>query len=504
MASVPHCLVGRGVVGFALLAGLALPAGAGAAPIPSSGPPTTLPSYSGHAAVRKPIHGVRRPFQNRFMAPNPFSEIHNDAWQTDAYRHAGPLGRSPRTFSNLIGRLCGSIAFDSRGRLVSVCIGGDGPRLFMFDPKTLDVLAQFALPPRAPPAPGTSLFQDFTGGGYFFLDNRDRVWSATTTRHVWVIAERRGSPGFVLRRDYDLSRALRSDERITSALPDASGRIWFVAKRNGVVGTIARRSGRIRLRRLGRGRRGEIENSFATASHDVYVATNRKLYRFRAGRGGRPRIVWKARYRNSGLTKPGQVDDGTGTTPTVLQGGYVAITDNDDPMNVVVYRTAVHPRHGRRLFCRIPVFRRGASATENSLIGAGRSLIVENNYGYRDPFGAMSGALTEPGFARVDIKRGGRGCRRRWTNRTERAPTVVPKLSLAAGLIYAYTRPPDPGGSQPYFWTALDFRTGRRVWRQLAGTGLNYNNNYAGIAIGRDGTAYLGTLLGGIVAIHDG
>ena len=31
-----------------------------------------------------------------------------------------------------------------------------------------------------------------------------------------------------------------------------------------------------------------------------------------------------------------------------------------------------------------------------------------------------------------------------------------------------------------------------------------YNNNYAGIAIGPDRTAYLGTLLGGIVAIRDG
>ncbi|MFR9754148.1 hypothetical protein ACL02S_24345, partial [Nocardia sp. 004] len=73
-------------------------------------------------------------------------------------------------------------------------------------------------------------------------------------------------------------------------------------------------------------------------------------------------------------------DDGTGTTPTILPDGYVAITDNADPMNVVVYRTA--PEATQRQVCSVPVFEPGRSNTENSLIGAGRSLIVENNYGY--------------------------------------------------------------------------------------------------------------------------
>ena len=44
------------------------------------------------------------------------------------------------------------------------------------------------------------------------------------------------------------------------------------------------------------------------------------------------------RYCNSGVVKPGQADAGSGTTPTLMHGGHVAITDNADPMNVVVYR----------------------------------------------------------------------------------------------------------------------------------------------------------------------
>ena len=151
----------------------------------------------------------------------------------------------------------------------------------------------------------------------------------------------------------------------------------------------------------------------------------------------------------------------------------------------------------------MPVFSAGAGATENSLITAGRSLVVENNYGYGDPFDAELGAPTEPGFARVDMKQNGRGCKLVWTNTEARAPTVVPKLSTETGLIYAYTRPPDPTGAEGYYWTAIDFRTGETAWSQYAGSGLLYNNNYAGLALGPDGTAYLG-VIGGIIALRDG
>jgi hypothetical protein len=269
--------------------------------------------------------------------------------------------------------------------------------------------------------------------------------------------------------------------------------------------------------RLGAGADGEIENSFAVGAHGgVYIATNRKLYRFGASPSGAPVVAWVVRYPNSGEHKPGQVDDGTGTTPTVMQGGFVNITDNADPMDVIVYRTAialprrlerVGVRHRRvrvrlrRAVCRVPVFTRGASADENSLIAAGRSMVVENNYGYSGPTAVMGGKLTEPGFARVDIDRNGLGCRLVWTNTTARAPTVVSKLSLTNGLIYTYTI--EPGSSDPWYWTALDFRTGRVVWRRYAGSGVSYNNNYAGIAVSRSGHQYLG-VIGGVISLRDG
>ena len=49
-----------------------------------------------------------------------------------------------------------------------------------------------------------------------------------------------------------------------------------------------------------------------------------------------------------------------------------------------------------------------------------------------------------------------------------------------------------------------DRRAHRRHGLQdLRGRGLGFNNNYAGIAIGPDGTAYLGVTVG-IVALRDG
>ena len=359
----------------------------------------------------------------------------------------------------------------------------------MIDPVSLEVLATYDMPTALDP-PGTRQYQNYADGGYFFLDDKDRIWSATKTSHLFVLQVSNDGRRITKVGDYDLTGVLEDDEQITSALPDFKGRIWFVSKKNGKVGILNPRTRRIRVRRLGE----DVQNSFAVDRKAVYVVSSARMYRFSV-RKGRPRIDWRRRYRNSGTVKPGQADAGSGTTPTLMHGGYVAITDNADPMNVVVYRKATG-----RVHCRVPVFDNGASATENSLMASKRALFVENNYGYQDPFGPNSGALTTPGFARVDVTRN--GCRMSWTNRTERAPSVVPKLSTATGLIYTYTRDPDPLPiGQPYFWTAIDAHTGATAFKVYAGSGLGFNNNYAGIALGPDGTAYLG-VTGGLIALH--
>jgi hypothetical protein len=196
----------------------------------------------------------------------------------------------------------------------------------------------------------------------------------------------------------------------------------------------------------------------------------------------------------------------------------VAITDNADPMNVVVLRAGDRAR--RRLVCQVPVFAKGASATENSLIGIGQSLVVENNFGYdlqrfNDviagdvAIGGNRGLVSTPGMTRVDIRRDGGGCRVAWRNTELRPASVVAKGDAVNGLVYLFENLADPvvPDADPWVWTAVDVRTGAVRWRRLAGWGGEYNNHYAGIALGRAPggrpTLYLGGV-GGVMALRDG
>jgi hypothetical protein len=478
---------------------LCLSANAAALPIVDVGTPS-LPAFSGAPAAKHKIKDPTIAPQNPYLAANPGSNIHNDTWMTDAYRRSGPLGNNPQTSSGAMApSLCGSLAFDSQSRLVSVCPSTLAPpQARIIDPNTLEVVSTYTLP-TAPNPPGTAEYQNFTGGGYSFVDDKDRLWVPTKTDHIFVLNEGADGNTLTLEADYDLTSVLDpATERITSALPDFNGLIWFVSKANGKVGTLNTKTGAIHVKRMGE----EIENSFAVGEDGVYIVSDKRMYRFKASKHGIPRVIWKAGYPNSGIVKPSQVDAGSGTTPTLMDNGLVAITDNADPMNVVVYRTQKKLHGEKRTLCKQPIFGVGASATENSIMTAGRSLIVENNYGYQDPFGPNAGAITEPGFARVDVKKNLSGCKLVWTNTDARAPTVVPKLSTKTGLIYTYTRPPDDA-AQGYYWTAIDWRNGRTAWSQYAGSGLTFNNNYAGLALGPDGTAYLG-VIGGIIALRDG
>jgi hypothetical protein len=470
-----------------LAVSLTLPAGASAqlpgvpvVPIPGDPPAPDVEPFTGRTADPTPAGAPRVP-RNPHMAPNGRSNLHNDAYMTDVYRELeGPLGDGP-TSSALFVRECGSVTFDSRDRIETICVGLDRPVLALLDPRSFEVLAAHELPPRQL---GGDPFTDFSGGGYFYLDDRDRAVIPTTTRHVLVVAQT-SSPGFRVDRDYDLTGAVPADDEIISVLPDWDGRIWF-ATRDGRVGWVSPDTGGITSRELGE----PIGNSFAVDRKGVYVVTDAAMYRFEA-RGGRPRTVWRHRYENDGVRKPGQTHAGSGTTPSLMGRRYLAITDNADPINVVVLRRRTHAR-GRRVVCRRPLFEPGASATDQSLIVTRRSVVAENNHGYTGPDSVMGSATTSPGLQRVTVDRDGRGCRTVWRS-DEIAPSVVPKLAAASGLVFTYTKPP----GEAWYLTAIDYRTGDTVYKRAAGAGLGFNNNFAPVTIGPDDTAYVG-VLGGI------
>ena len=237
----------------AVAAVLAIPAAAAAQvppqPIPESPETDPPPQFTGTAATPHPISATPPP-AHPFMAANGRSNIHDDAYMSDTYASAGPLGRDMERLSTFQGAECASVTFDRAGRIVSICVGLEGPRLVMLDARTLALLAAFPLPPRSP---GTSNpFNDFSGGGYFYLDHRDRAVIPTTHRHLWVVGETDGplGPGFALERDYDRSGVTAQGDKLFSALPDWSGRLWFVSQQ-GVVGTVDPASGAVHTHDLG-------------------------------------------------------------------------------------------------------------------------------------------------------------------------------------------------------------------------------------------------------------
>ena len=503
-------------LGVVLALALAGPVGASAepTPIPEGPDAARLPTFIG-ASHGNPVRAygprVRR---NPFMAPNGKSNLHDDSYQTDTYDWPGPHGvdmqkishfrpaecipidpTSPGSPLSTCAAECASITFDSKGRLVTICVGLDRPTLVVLDPRTLDQLASMALPPRPPG--GTGFFTDFSGGGYFYLDHKDRAVFGTNDRRMYVVAVRDGPSGveLVKEHDYDLTAAVPPGDKIISALPDWGGRLW-IATTNGVVATLDTGSGALRSMDLAE----PNGNSFAVGPDGVYIVTDAALYRFEAAADGSPRVVWRQPYANIGERKSGQTQAGSGTTPTLMGERFVTITDNADPMNVVVYRRE-RTVQGSREVCRQPVFEKGASSTDQSLIAAGRSIIVENNHGYTGPGSTQNGGTTSPGIERVDLDRDGVGCRTVWKS-AERSPSVVPKVSLASGLVYTYTKDPQPDDSDAWYFTAIDLHSGRTVYKRLGGEGLGHNNNFAPVTIGPDGTVYIG-VLGGLIRLAD-
>lgn len=461
-------------------------------PIPSLPTDALVSTFEGAPADRKPLDHPSVP-QHPFLSPNGTSSMHNDAYSTDAYDVSGPLGRDLSVTSRSYGlRECATVTFDSRGRIEALCGGLEGFTMMLIDPVTLEPISELTMPGRDATS-GRNPFTDICGGTYFFLDGRDQAFATTTTSEIWKV--RQSAEGELTKvRSWPLAEHLAEGDCLVAVAPDWQGRVWFFSQ-HGTIGTLDRRTGRVATIGLPPGE--DIVNSVsADETGGVYPVSTHAAYRLDADRRGRPRVAWRRTYDRGTTQKPGMLSRGSGTSPTLLGRRWVAIADNAEPRSrILVYDRRTGERH-----CRVPVLARGASTTENSLVAAGRSFIIENNYGYEGPQSTMMGRSTTPGVARVLVRRD--GCRVAWTSAAT-APTSVPKASHGNGLLYVYTKPPRDDGIDAWYLTAIDIRTGKTVWSRLTGTGTQWNNHYAAIYLGPDGTAYVATLTG-LVRVADG
>jgi hypothetical protein len=447
-------------------------------------------------------------YQNPFMAPNNLSEIHFNSSQTDTTTVAGPASFAHQKVQqgkiSPIGRIAGSLAVDSTGQLVTIRVGPtvisrgqkEAQTLLLIDPKTLRVLASKRLPPK-PESGGSGT--TFGGGGYFYLNNQNQVVCVTTTQQIRVysIIHSGSHNRFKLAQQYPISLD-GSDDIPNSILPDSSGNLWFISHA-GVVGYVNTTTAAHYEMNINE----TISKSFATDGQGrVFVVSDYALYCFQAMPGGGIEEVWRMPYDRGTTTKPGQIQQGSGTTPTVFDdfagNQFVAIADNaDDYMHVNVYNRATGALVAQQeVFTNLP---KGMGDTENSLIAVNDSIIVENNYGNATPASTLGSLTTQPDIDRVDFNPSTGTSVVSWQNSTISVPSVVSQLSTADGLVYTYAK--DASG---WYWAALSYQTGdivatgRVPWSKRA-LGAPANNFYGGIIIGPDGTAYEG-VFSGIVA----
>lgn len=480
-------------------------AGVGVTPMTTAGA-TDLPNFLGAPARSRPTASAGVP-QNPFLAPNP-SQLHKDTWMSDTQPQSGPLGRSATVTTTSLGEvrtapwpffICGTGGFDRYGRYLTACSNPKQAAVLLLDPVSLAVLASYPIPA---PAPG-----DSSGGlaiGYLYVDNAYRAVIPTPGGNITVIplAGDREHPAFGAPTVFNVSAALGGASTVFSPVPDWRGRIWFTGRQSGMVGVLDPATGVTRTVKLGTDE--GIHNSFAVDHNTAYIATDRKLYRVHAGSDGQPFVKWSAPYLNDGVQKPGQISIGTGTTPTILgRGRYVAIVDNAAQAHINVYRTATKLKSGQsRQICQTAVFPKGQGAVEDSLVGLGKAMVAVNNYGYTIDFATLKSPPSVPGVARVDINADGRGCHRVWNNPTVTAPNAGPALSTGNGLVYTYTRKYDARGLDVWYWTALDFRTGKVRWEQQVGTGSQFDAYWPIPLISPDGGLFM-SAYGGVLVMRD-
>ena len=92
---------------------------------------------------------------------------------------------------------------------------------YIVDPDTLEVLDKKIVGDRRP------RLTDFSGGGYFILDNQDRIVFPARGGTLRILSTVDGLQDVD---NIDVSTTLEPDEQVTSVMPDWDGRYWYVGR----------------------------------------------------------------------------------------------------------------------------------------------------------------------------------------------------------------------------------------------------------------------------------
>jgi hypothetical protein len=476
-------------------------------------------------------------WQNPALAPNPWSNIHNDSWFTDTYTVPGPAPaqrvetqlfsevsfKDPETGKVVEKRLatCAAHTYDARGDLVTVC--SSWPDLVRRE-TTWSIVA---IDPEGQVAayhgivmPYTSLaelFTDFGGIGYFYADAQERIVLGMPNGHI--VTWRRepstvnGVDRFVVDRDVDIADddGPLVGKKLYALMPNEAGYVWFTTTA-GDVGTVAPQpceSGCVRWIDLNDpdgdgvpdpqpdGRLQRISESHSVNGLSTFQQTDYNMYRLDMQPDGTPEIAWRRRYLRGRQVKPGQTSQGSGTSPVYFELGgreFVTIMDNARKPHIDVYRAERNLQPGEsRLFAQAAPFGgRTRVSDENSLIvypgRTGRSIRIyaENNWGNSSLLSTIGPLVTRSGFGGIEVFEDGR-VRVLSPNQRIRVPSVVSKGNIPDEALYTYEK-----RISGWYITALDpDDLHRELWSARIGGGrVIWNSWYAQLSQSPDGRSF--------------
>lgn len=453
----------------------------------SRAPSRPVPDFEGAVATPKslpPLPIPSHPFQNNAS----YAGAHGDSYNSGTLPVAGPLGKDLQVRAFRSGQrpaYCSVQHFDSRGRVITVCVGRKTPtRLLLLDPDSMEVLDQYELPPMA--------------GFYFRMDQQHRVVvpAGDMSIQTFEIVEGADGPRWRRVQRRDISSAVPDALRGPMTFPldlvaDWHGNWWFSVLKPATVGYITP-DGKVHSHLF----EGEtIVNGLASNPSGVHFVSDKYLYSMHVGENG-PVVAGRIAYDVGEIAAGESFGTGSGTTPVLFGDNLIAFGDNADPRpNVLVYRLG-DVADEERLVCKLPVFKPGRSVLENSFIGYGNSLVIENNKGFKM---VGSSADAEPGLARIDVRDDLSGCDVVWENYSVRAGTGA-KLALGNGLVYVHELL--LGTDDEWYITAIDFQTGKLAWRHHLGSGEDWDNALLTISIGPDGMLTSG-MFSGVLGARD-
>lgn len=319
--------------------------------------------------------------------------------------------------------------------------------------------------------------------GYFVLDHRGRLIVVTDETDV-VFLTKTETNEIEAVRTWELAAQLETrlptditDQPLAQVMPSYDHGYWFMAlgdRDNDIPAYLGRISDSGSVKDVHIFEDETIGNGMALDESGAYVVTDHALYKASRGSDGGVAIDWEERYTRATTVKPGTENlsrRGSGSTPTLLgeNDDLVAITDNaEERVNAVVLDRAT----GRRI-CTQPLFEKGKSANENTLVGYRDTIIAQNWYGapgFSDEMWGMSAGLT-----RLDVRPDRSGCEVVWDSDDrdrEFASRPTVRLSTCTGLLYG---PIQVAEGDEYAMAFIDFDTGEFVRTvPFPGTGRGY------------------------------